>query len=412
MNQGGFGGGQPPGGYPPGAPGGYPQGGGYPAPGGYGQGYAQGGQPPQAGGYQQQPPQQGYPQQPPQQGYPQQQGYPGQPQQPPQQQGGWGQPQQQLPPPQQQQGGWGQPQQGYGAPPGGGYGAAPQGGFGAPPGMGAAPGAGGETRFSFEGTGGELFGKLFVGMLLTGITFGIYGAWFAVGFINYLCEKTTISTPNGPMRARFNGTGGQLFGAMFVGYLLTMITFGIYGSWFICKMTRYFADNTQVQGSDGRVYQLQFSGEGGDLFGKALVNGLLTGITLYIYLPWAMCNMRKWFYQKTLIVEQGQPIGQLDFVGEGGTLFGTFLVGVLLTVLTAGIYGSWFTVAMKKFYDQNTRILIRGRTYSMDFTGQGGDLFVLSLVNGLLTVVTLGIYWFWAQVKMLKWNYENTVIRG
>jgi len=27
-------------------------------------------------------------------------------------------------------------------------------------------------------------------------------------------------------------------------------------------------------------------------------------------------------------------------------------------------------------------------------------------------VVTLGIYWFWAQVKMLKWNYENTVIRG
>jgi uncharacterized membrane protein YjgN (DUF898 family) len=211
---------------------------------------------------------------------------------------------------------------------------------------------------------------------------------------------------------RFKGTGGELFGAWFVGYLLTLITFGIYASWFVCKMTRFFLDNSEVQGADGRVYQLKFTGEGGELFGKAFVNGLLCGITLYIYIPWAICDMRKWFYQKTQIVEAGQPIGQLDFVGEGANLFGKFIVGVLLTVVTLGIYKAWFDVEMQKFYDQNTRILIRGRAYSMDFTGQGGDLFVLRLVNGLLTVVTFGIYSFWARAKMLKWQYENSVVRG
>jgi uncharacterized membrane protein YjgN (DUF898 family) len=180
----------------------------------------------------------------------------------------------------------------------------------------------------------------------------------------------------------------------------------------MCKMARYFADNTQVQSSTGRVYQLRFTGDGGDLFGKYLVNMLLLSITCGIYAPWAMCNLRKWFYQKTQITEQGQPIGQLDFVGEGGDLFGTYIGGMVLTYITAFIYLSWFKVSLKKFFDQNTRIMVNGRTYSVDFSGTGGDLFVLTLVNTILTVLTLGIYAFWAKAKMLKWEYSNTIIRG
>jgi uncharacterized membrane protein YjgN (DUF898 family) len=33
-------------------------------------------------------------------------------------------------------------------------------------------------------------------------------------------------------------------------------------------------------------------------------------------------------------------------------------------------------------------------------------------VNGILTAVTYGIYWFWAKVKTIQWTYQNTVIRG
>jgi uncharacterized membrane protein YjgN (DUF898 family) len=85
---------------------------------------------------------------------------------------------------------------------------------------------------------------------------------------------------------------------------------------------------------------------------------------------------------------------------------------MVLTYITAFIYFSWFKVSLKKFFDQNTRIMVNGRTYSVDFSGTGGDLFVLSLVNGILTVLTLGIYAFWAKAKMLKWEYSNTIIRG
>ena len=102
----------------------------------------------------------------------------------------------------------------------------------------------------------------------------------------------------------------------------------------------------------------------------------------------------------------------VDFVGEGGNLFGTFLAGALLTMVTFGIYGSWFTVSMKKFWNQNTRIAIYNRTYALDFTGQGADLFVINLVTSLLTMVTLGIYVFWGQVKKMKWDYQNTLVRA
>lgn len=46
------------------------------------------------------------------------------------------------------------------------------------------------------------------------------------------------------------------------------------------------------------------------------------------------------------------------------------------------------------------------------YHGTGGDLFVLSLINGLLTVVTLGIYSFWAKNKVRVFHYENTEVAG
>ncbi|AKT36943.1 uncharacterized protein CMC5_010640 [Chondromyces crocatus] len=265
---------------------------------------------------------------------------------------------------------------------------------------------------AFEGQGGEFFGKVIGGYLLTLITFGIYAPWFICSLTNYIYEKSNIQTSRGPLRVSFRGEGGSLFGVLIVSYLLTAITFGIYAPWAICKVARYFNDNTFAQTADGRTYQLRFTGEGGDLFGTWIVNVLLMGVTFYIYTPWALCKIRKWFYERMQIVENGQPVGKLDFVGEGGTLFGTFIGGVLLTMITFGIYGSWFKVTMQKFWNQNTRISLYNRTYALDFVGQGADLFVINLVTSLLVFVTLGIYYFWGQVKKWKWEYQNTLVRA
>jgi uncharacterized membrane protein YjgN (DUF898 family) len=44
------------------------------------------------------------------------------------------------------------------------------------------------------------------------------------------------------------------------------------------------------------------------------------------------------------------------------------------------------------------------------FSGKGGDLFVIALKNILLSILTLGIYSFWAKVNNLKFFYKNTKI--
>ena len=48
------------------------------------------------------------------------------------------------------------------------------------------------TRFEFNGTGGELFKRAFVGALLTGITVGIYMPWYIVSILSYLAENTVL----------------------------------------------------------------------------------------------------------------------------------------------------------------------------------------------------------------------------
>ncbi|WP_244923928.1 DUF898 family protein [Enhygromyxa salina] len=287
---------------------------------------------------------------------------------------------------------------------------------GAPPAYGQPSGmtnmsAGGEARGDFAGTGGELLGQLFVGYLLTVITFGIYMPWFMCKFANFIAERVTYGpTAKGTVRFKFEGEGGQLFVTFLVGYLLTVITFGIYGPWFMCKLAKFFTDNATVSADDGSVYKPRFDGTGGDLFVTFLVGYLLTAITFGIYGPWFMCKMNKWFSENTKITKNGQDVGGLDFVGEGGELLVTFIVGYLLTLVTFGIYMAWFQVKMIKFNADNTKINVDGHRLGMRFTGEGGELFVMFLVGYLLTIVTLGFYMFWFMAKMLKWQLSNTVV--
>jgi uncharacterized membrane protein YjgN (DUF898 family) len=46
------------------------------------------------------------------------------------------------------------------------------------------------------------------------------------------------------------------------------------------------------------------------------------------------------------------------------------------------------------------------------FTGEGGELFVVLIVNWLLTIVTLGLYYPWAKARKLQYNYEHTELDG
>nr|WP_297355045.1 YjgN family protein [uncultured Caldimonas sp.] len=48
----------------------------------------------------------------------------------------------------------------------------------------------------------------------------------------------------------------------------------------------------------------------------------------------------------------------------------------------------------------------------LEFTGSGSEYFRIWIVNLLLTLVTLGIYYPWAKVRKLRYFYGNTVVAG
>ena len=70
---------------------------------------------------------------------------------------------------------------------------------------------------------------------------------------------------------RFNGSGGQLFVNMLVGYVLTIITLGIYFPWFYCSLIKWFTENTQadIEGLSeaAGVFKNTADGETGHAFG-------------------------------------------------------------------------------------------------------------------------------------------------
>lgn len=272
-----------------------------------------------------------------------------------------------------------------------------------------APGA--DVSMAFAGTGGELFGQLIVGMVLTMVTFGIYMPWFIVKLVSYASSRTTVATAQSQTRLAFQGSGKELFILGLKGYFLTLLTLGVYGFWFMCDLIRFFTERAAGQSSDGTRYELRFGMTGLDLLKASIVGYILTLVTFGIYAPWFICSVRKLMSERTTMLANGQQVGTFEFHGSGGNLFKTFIIGYLLTMVTFGFYAAWFQVKLKKFFMEHTLVRTRGRAYQGMFTGNGKDLFIILLVGMLLTSVTFGIYFFWFFAKQQRYMIGSTAYR-
>jgi uncharacterized membrane protein YjgN (DUF898 family) len=277
----------------------------------------------------------------------------------------------------------------------------------APPGVAAAPAPGRAARFEFTGSGGELLGQMIVGLILTMITFGFYQPWFVVNMRKWMYARTRLITPQGPLQLSFEGTGFLCFVEVYLTALLIPLTLFIYTPWYIANATRFFTNNSFATAPDGTRYRLDYSGTGGQLFGLFLVNMLLTSVTFGIYAPWAACNLQRARFEQTSIYSGTERVGTMSFVGTGGGLFGTYLLGTIFMMLTFGIYMPWFQVNLWKFSQKNTGVHIGGKTYRGDFTGTGGEL-LLIMLQMILIPLTLGLYAFWLVCKQNRFYLNNS----
>lgn len=265
-----------------------------------------------------------------------------------------------------------------------------------------------QTRFEFRGTGGELFKGLLKGWLLTAITLGIYLPWFLVGLLKLVTSKMKVRIGDRELDVTYGASGGALFQRGLVGYLLSVITLGIYVPWFMVDLMKFHQEHLSAVQSDGRSFRLRSSLTGGELFKTFLVNYLLTVVTLGIYAPWMICNLQRVVLGATTICEKDQVVGTIAYRGQGGELFQTFLVGYLLTVITLGIYGFWFQVKLLAYFQRGTEITVDGVTYAGNYDATGGESFKINFVGYLLTMLSFGIYLFWYLADLLRFQLAHT----
>lgn len=204
-----------------------------------------------------------------------------------------------------------------------------------------------------------------------------------------------------------NGKGGfdgwlvQKILVMFAGILVTVCTAGI------CFPVAYiWVLNWNIKHSlyDGR--RLSFDGTVGQLLGKWICWLLLCIPTLCIFALFIPKKLLEWKTAHTHIK------GELQFLG--GTWSGS---GILLVLVNLGCFlftvcTLWLlkpvAICWKNRFIQK-RLIIDGRR--MMFDGLAVQILGKWVLWTLLTVVTLGIYSFFRNLRVLRWINSHTHIR-
>ncbi len=241
------------------------------------------------------------------------------------------------------------------------------------------PGGAGRTTFGGDG------GKLFVVYLLyyTLPFLGVYIVGGGIGFVGGLLDGAVGA--GGVLAMIFSLISGLL---ILAGVMVTLLLF-------MNKFFEFYYSNVTFDGQP-----CKYNGTLGSLFKAMLVNMLLISVTFGIYTPWAMVKFRQWQFEN---IEVGGQRGRLTFHGDGGTLFGKYLLGMLLIYCTFGIYGPWFANDIFAFLWDNTKL--DGRNFQ--FRKDPGGFFGTYLLNMILIYCTFGIYSPWAMCNIIKWEHEH-----
>jgi uncharacterized membrane protein YjgN (DUF898 family) len=225
-------------------------------------------------------------------------------------------------------------------------------------------------------------------------------------------------------RLAFKGGGGDLFAVLIVNWLLTMITFGLYYPWAKARRLSWYYEHTELDG-----HPFHFHGTGREMFKgfiKAigllvLVYGLFLAINFGMHRPGlavlflfgALLALMPLIVHGSLRYRMGRSSWRgihFGYRGDLKALYGLMVRGALLTLITFGIYGAWFSMELRRYTLGN----IRYGSTRFRYDGDGTEYLLLNLKGYFLTLLTLGIYGFWWQrdlfnyyVNKLGWEFPE-----
>lgn len=176
-------------------------------------------------------------------------------------------------------------------------------------------------------------------------------------------------TPAAPTRMVFTGENGELFGLLVRGYVLQVLTLGLYRFWFTTEIRRYYWGHSFVGPED-----ITYTGRGMELF-----KGFL--IALAVVLPIQL---------GAFLVLLGLP--QAELIVSGTVFLAYALLGQF-----AVYAGRRYRLTRTSF--RGLRLRMTGSAWSYAFRAFGLWIFV---------VLSLGLFYPWATAAMERMKMRNT----
>jgi uncharacterized membrane protein YjgN (DUF898 family) len=103
---------------------------------------------------------------------------------------------------------------------------------------------------------------------------------------------------------------------------------------------------------------------------------------------------------------------QLKFTGEGNEYFKITILGGLLCVITLGIYSFWLIRNQFNFLFGNISMEQDIRKANVKAIMTAGGVFKNAVSSLLLTVCTLGIGYPWVVIRNIQFSFRNISING
>ncbi len=299
--------------------------------------------------------------------------------------------------------------------------------------------------FEFTGAGGEYFRIWIVNLLLSVLTLGIYSAWAKVRKNQYFYRHMRIAGSS------FDYHGNPI--AILKGRIIAVIlliglqytpNFNMYLYYFILilfitvfpfLLTRSFA--FRLHNTSWRNIRFRFHGRAKDTALTLYGYGLLIPLSLGLCYPLFYHRIRAFLYNHASF---GKTCARFD-IGAGGVyrvflktagfglvagmvagIVGAALGGVLgssgpleahvlkTAMIMATLYVLFFFMAYPFFQASMTNLIwdnMRLGAARFSSTQRTGSLAFLLLSNAFLTLITLGLYWPWAAVRMARYRAET-----
>ncbi|MDH5656092.1 MAG: YjgN family protein, partial [Spirochaetia bacterium] len=180
--------------------------------------------------------------------------------------------------------------------------------------------------------------------------------------------------------------------------------------------------------------RFRFDGKVKDAYWLFIKGGFLTAVTCYIYLPWFVIQLKKFFIENSKFGNQ-----QFRFNGDPGKLFLYFLLsyavysaamlGVFVVIMIASFVfkneyviaplfviaviglmfaGAWIQALLERFYWAATSF----QEISFESHLTGWKIFKVIMLTFALIIFTLGIGFPWAVVLNVKLLTDNLSLNG